>query len=363
MSIRRAPVHLLAAATLLLAGACIPQTIQTDRGPRGIPVGPPGWNLEIREHVDLWLHGYALLSPHETTLPFFRRGYRDEIAAAKARTNTFTLLDANADRLAPHLTSNPALVNGQFAPMYFPSWAELRDAIDALLRVDGNVSRAGGGERRAVAILQRMFPTAADREWLRTFAISLDDERRKFYDAYWQDLQRGAMPAFSAADAALRSATTGPLRRYMVNANLTRGTVLMSLPLGGEGRAVLEGVERAHAAVPRPVHPDSGESVVFVFVHEIVGPAVGTASREFTGELPRGLTADAYETSSLVRAGHYLLQRADPELAVRYARYYLGLTGRDAGSDPSAALAAVFPLPSALESAVFAQVDEVWEGI
>src|SRR5690606_28435062 len=143
------------------------------------------------------------LSPYESTLPFFRRGYREEMAAVRARGNTFTLLDANADRLAPHLTSNPSLVNGQFAPMYFPSWAELRDGIDALLRVNGNVSRAGGGERRAVAILQRMFPTAEDREWLRTFAISLDDERAKYYDAYWQDRQRSAMPAFTAADAAL----------------------------------------------------------------------------------------------------------------------------------------------------------------
>lgn len=355
--------RILALATLLFAGACFPQTIQTDRGPRGIPMGPPGWNLEIREHVDLWLHGYAMLSPYESTLPFFRRGYREEMAAVRARGNTFTLLDANADRLAPHLTSNPSLVNGQFAPMYFPSWAELRDGIDALLRVNGNVSRAGGGERRAVAILQRMFPTAEDREWLRTFAISLDDERTKFYDAYWQDRQRSAMPAFTAADAALRAATGGPLLRYMTNANLRRGTVLMSLPLGGEGRSVLEGVERSHIAVPRPVDADSGEAVVFVFAHELVGPAVGTASREFTGELPRGLSAEAYETSSLVRAGHHLLQRADPELAVRYARYYVGLAGRDPGADPEAALAAVFPLPSALQSAVFAQVDEVWEGI
>src|SRR5690606_20108826 len=67
--------RILALATLLFAGACFPQTIQTDRGPRGIPMGPPGWNLEIREHVDLWLHGYAMLSPYESTLPFFRRGY------------------------------------------------------------------------------------------------------------------------------------------------------------------------------------------------------------------------------------------------------------------------------------------------
>lgn len=349
--------------TLAVTAACFPPSIQTDPGPRGIPQGPPGWNLDTRQHVDLWLHGYAMLQPDETTLPFFRPGYRRSMTAVRREAGVFTLLDANADRLLPHLTSTPELVNGQFAPMYFPSWAALREGIDALLRVNGVVSRASGGERRAVMILQRMFPTAADRDWLRTFSISLDDEHRQFHDQYWQEQQREALTAFSFADSALRSVTTGVLRRYIVNANLQRGTVLMSLPLGGEGRSVLEGVERATIAVPRPLVADSAATVVFVLVHELVGPAVQIASREFTGTLPRGLSADAYETSSLVRAGHHLLQLANSELADDYAAYYVQLTNRQPGRDPSSALASVFPLPSELQEALFAQVREVWEGI
>lgn len=349
-------------AVLIAGTACFPQTIGNYPAPRTIPLGPPGWNLDTREHLDLWLHGYAMLREDQSTLPFFLPGYRDRLAAVRQEAGVFSLLDANADRLVPHLTSNPALVNGQFAPMYFRSWAELRDGIDALLRVNGVVSRANSSERSGVATLQRMFPTAADREWLRTFARSLDDERTQFFDSYWQDQQRSSRDAFAAADAALRAATTGPLSRYIVNANVQRGTVLMSLPLGGEGRTVLHGVERPLVAVPRPLTEGSANSVVYVFVHELVSEAVSVASREFTGALPQNLSAEAYETSSLVRAGHHLLQLAAPDLATGYAAWYVRLTGREPGRDPDASLTAIFPLPSNLEAAVFAQVREVWDG-
>lgn len=351
----------LAIAMFLLAG-CITPGVQVDRGPLPIPVGPPGWDVQTREHLDLWLHGYALLQPDSSTLPFFRPAYRSELLELREQEGIFTLLDANMDRLAPHLRSNPDLVNGQFAPLYFPSWAELRDGVQAFLRANGNPSRAGSGSRRAVTILAQMYPTADDREWLRTFALSLEDERERFYQAHWEDRQRQAVLAYASADSALRSAN-GVLRRYTASAALDRGTVLLSLPLGGEGRSVLRGLERALVAVPRPLEPDDASSAVYVFVHEIVSPAVDVATREFTGELPMGLTADAYITSSLVRAGHHLLTRADPGLAEGYARYYLELAGRQAGRDPGAGLAAAFPLPSNLQAAVFSQVDEVWAGI
>lgn len=361
MGARRALTSGVAIAAMLTAG-CMTGTVQVDRGPRPIPVGPPGWDIQTREHLDLWLHGYALVQADTGALTLFRPRYAEEMRALRDSLGVFTLLDANADRLAPRFAENPALVNGHFAPLYFASWADLREGVDALLRSNGDPRRAGGG-RRAVLILSQMFPTAADRDWLRTFVLSLEDERARFYQAHWEERQRRSVMAFAAADSALRAAQAAGLRRYVLNAALNRGTVLLSLPLAGEGRSVLDGVERPLVAVGHPLQPENAATVVYTFAHEVVGPAVAVAIREFDGTLPAGLTADAYTTIALVRAGHRLLERAAPELAPGYARYYLGLIGRTPGANPAATLAAAFPLPEALAAAIFAQVDEVWTGI
>ena len=47
-------------------------------GPGAGQVSSPSiiWPVKTREHVDLWLHGYALLTADTARIPFFRRGYR-----------------------------------------------------------------------------------------------------------------------------------------------------------------------------------------------------------------------------------------------------------------------------------------------
>lgn len=37
----------------------------------------PRWPVKTREHVDLWLHGFALLTDDTAAVPLFDRGYRD----------------------------------------------------------------------------------------------------------------------------------------------------------------------------------------------------------------------------------------------------------------------------------------------
>ena len=34
-----------------------------------------GWQLDTREHVDLWLHGFAMLQDDQSLVPYFRLGY------------------------------------------------------------------------------------------------------------------------------------------------------------------------------------------------------------------------------------------------------------------------------------------------
>src|SRR6476646_9424216 len=94
------------------------------------------WPIKTREHVDLWLHGYAMLQEDSTFVPYFRRGYRDPMIVLKNRANVITQLDATRDKLRARLTANPSLVNAQFVPLSFGSWDEMSQMISVFLQAD-----------------------------------------------------------------------------------------------------------------------------------------------------------------------------------------------------------------------------------
>src|SRR6202162_2011509 len=101
-------------------------------GPADQNAGAPNavWPIKTREHVDLWLHGFALLQEDTTFVPFFKRGYSTNMIVLKNRANVVTQLDANRDRLRARLAVNPQLVNAQFVPLSFASWTDLSQAVD-----------------------------------------------------------------------------------------------------------------------------------------------------------------------------------------------------------------------------------------
>src|SRR5919199_456862 len=74
----------------------------------GVTTDAP-WPLKTREHVDLWLHGFAMISEDTTRVPFFRRGYRDQMVVLHNRANVTTSLDVNRDQLRSRLAINRGL--------------------------------------------------------------------------------------------------------------------------------------------------------------------------------------------------------------------------------------------------------------
>ena len=102
-------------------------TATNGRGPNDQSPGAPDqiWPVKTREHVDLWLHGFAMLQEDTTFVPFFKRGYSTNMIVLKNKANVVTQLDANRDRLRARLVANPQLINAQFVPLSFSSWAEL----------------------------------------------------------------------------------------------------------------------------------------------------------------------------------------------------------------------------------------------
>src|SRR5437764_912893 len=100
----------------------------------GTTRAPGAWRVMTMEHVDLWLHGFALLTSDTGHVPFFARGYKQRITAAKRQRNVFTQLDANQQDLSARFASNPALTNGQFIAMYFGSLEQIVSATDFFIR-------------------------------------------------------------------------------------------------------------------------------------------------------------------------------------------------------------------------------------
>jgi hypothetical protein len=321
------------------------------------------WPVLTRSHVDLWLHGYAMLLRDTAKTPVFRRGYRDRIQAIKAQRNISTLLDANRERLQTRLSLSPSLANGQFAPLYFRDFAQMQEVIGLFLQVDGNpASTNDPALRQYFAVLASSFGSGADRDFLRTFSESLEDERRRFYQEYWTSEHGSRLNLVRGADSIWQATYRLRLQRFLNNTQQGNGEFILALTLGGEGRTVNFSSRQNAVAVTLP-EQDPREAI-YVFAHEVVGSIVATAVNDNTtpNDQRAGVSA-GYVLTGAVRGGLMLLQRAAPELAAGYTRYYLGQAGLPVTGDIDARLAANFPLPEAIRAAIDRQLEVVLGGI
>ena len=369
--------RLLAGATTIAVVACASagsgasQTTPTSSTPaNGTPANSgqraPTWRLATLEHVDLWLHGFALLTSDTGHVPFFARGYKQRITSAKRQRNLFTLLDANQQDLSARFAANPALTNAQFVAMYFASLQEIVSATDYFIRANGNPRAASDPQiQQQIALLAANFPSPADRNWLRLFVQSLQDESTKFFHGYWTGEQQARGAAYAAFQNAWTSRYYPKLSRFLNNTQQASGQLVLSLPLGGEGRTVNDGKQSNLIAVEFPATIDAAPEALFGFVHEAVAKLVGESIADNTtaAEQRSGVTV-GYTGNGAVRGGALLLQRVAPELVPAYMRFYLATVGQNAPSgDPSAAFAAAFSIPAAILTAINKQIDVVLGGI
>ena len=335
-----------------------------DRGEARPARSTGGWSVDAREHVDLWLHGYAMLMDDPFLVPYFAPGYR--AAMTRLRTGVGSALDANRDRLAQRLTDHPNLGSAQFLALYFASWDDLKRGTERFLRDQGDVRAArSDAELRMYATLGTYFPTAADRDWLQLLVRALDDERGKFYRAYW--MQQGQLRASvrGRVEALWAGAPGAALQRFMRAAMQREGYVLLSLPLGGEGRTLAVGRSDNFVAVPFPAAGEDPREALFVLAHEVVGSTANAAVRDNASAADqRSGDAAKWSTLAAVRGGAMLLSRVAPDLVDGYVRYYLRLARvADVDGDPQGRFAATFPLPDRIRDALQSEIDAVLGGI
>jgi hypothetical protein len=374
-----------AASALLLAAGCsglVGANTQPEAEPAPAApsisqevIGQTPWPVKTRYVVDLWLHGLAMLSTDTSRTPPFRRDYRDAMIVAKNSRNILTQLDQNAEMLQHGLRVNPRLMDGARLALREGSWEEMGNDIAAFLT--SGADSASGKKRPSVlttwkraprtsqetsemmAALGAIYRTDADREWLKTFALSLTDEHSKFYEQYWREQQRALRPALAAADSQISQRYLKQFRSYLRGVQLQTGEVLLSLPLGGEGRSILEG--QHSIAIGFPASPDSSLDAVYELAHEIVSPVAEQAVREriAPAEFRSGIGAQL-ESPAKVRGGAMLLQRAVPELVAGYERHYLAEARiTSGGADLDSVFVRAFPLRQSIIDGMDQRLDEV----
>ena len=323
------------------------------------------WPIKTREHVDLWLHGFAMLQEDTTFVPFFERGYSTNMTVLKNRANVVTQLDANHDKLRARLTLNPQLINAQFVPLSFSSWGELNQTVDAFVRANGDPRAASSQQQaNAIAFLAAYFQTGPDRDWLRLFVQSLNDERTKFYDSYWIEQQRERSNVLEVVDTLWQRTYRPKMQRLLNNTQQASGDILLSLPLDGEGRSQSNGKQSNILTVTFPDRPSDAVEAIYVIAHEAVAGIANVAvSDNITPEQRRSGVGDRYTSSAAVRGAALLLQRVAPELSDGYMRYYLKSVNRPVTSSVQTSFNAAFSLPDTIRDALTRQLDIVLGGI
>ncbi len=372
----RRPI-LSAVAVLGLCTACASAI------PVGLPAGPNGtssagaapviaqaplrWPVRTAEHIDLWLHAFALISEDTALVRLYRNGYRDSLVVVKNQRNVLTSLDANRATLAKRLSVTGGYLPAQFLPFEFANWDAMKYAIERFLQFEGDPRRAPDRETQArVALIASMFPSSADREWLRLFLAGVLDEQERFFSVEHSRLIRTRAPVITSVDSLWQQVYRAKFERFLNNTSQRQGDVLLALPIGGEGRTASGPNGRTIVAVPFPARSEDAVQVLYVLAHEITGTLVGTVVADNTTPAEqRAGTADRYVSLGQVQAGAMLLAAIAPELRDGYVRYYVeqanirraGMTAYNALFDNG------FALPPAIREALQRQIDIILSGI
>lgn len=323
------------------------------------------WPVTTSAHIDLWLHGFALISPDTGRVPLFKRGYAARIAEAKARSNVQTSLDVNRERLQARYGANRTLMGAQFLAMRFSSWEDVRQAIDLFLRAEGDPGRAGDRlAQEIIATFAQTFSTAADRDWLRLFALSLNDENERFYRSWWTQRQGELAPVLERVRSMWTETYASRFQPFLNNTQQQAGTWYLSIPLNGEGRTFTFDKRSNIIAGTMPETRDAAADAIYVFAHEAVyGVASSAVTDNTTPNERRSGVTEAYVSAAAVRGGYRLLERVAPDLAPGYARYYLREAAASSSGDLGAALDRAFPLPDTIRDALGRQLAVILGGI
>ncbi len=353
-----------AAAVLFATCAAVALTAVPIAEASAQPAARTRWPVKVREHVDLWLHGFAIVAPDSADPPLYRRGYRDALIVARNAASAFTELDANTDVLRAAMARSPSLLAAQFLALEFSSWTDLSAALDAFVRVDGDPRRAPAASAQMVARLGSVFRTREDRDFARRFLAGLQSERDKFHRQWWLAETRRRDAGLAAVDSLWQSRYRPALQRFLNHTQQPDGELILSTVLEAEGRTITNDKRQNSIVVGFPESPERAADAIYCLIHEIVGPLTAAAVEDnVTPAQKRDGVADRYQSVALVRGGAILAAKVGADAAAGYMAFYLRATGRSATGDVAGDFARAFPLPDAMLSSIERQIAVAFSGI
>ena len=352
--------RLLGVTTMLCLSAA-PMGAQ-DRGGAAVvrPNGP--WPIKTREHVDLWLHGYALVTADTSQVPLFRRGYRDSMIVVRNLARSASRLDTTMAALQQTMAATPALLNGQFYPLHFSNFGTLRVSVQQLTQSKGDLkSIRDRDQQQLVALAANYFGTQPMREFAEQLSVSLESESQRFFHANWLDVQRTRAPVLARADSLWRTAWFPKLSGFLRGTGQRNGEIIVSAVVEGEGRTITASAAGGPSmVVTLPPSLDRTTEVLYGIVHEAVGTfAAAAVTENITPRQKSAGMGDGLQTAAALRAGALLLQRTLPGEVEGYARFYLRAMGRPMPASGSArsALETALPLPQDMLDTMKKQLD------
>ena len=177
--------------------------------------------------------------------------------------------------------------------------------------------QGNGAVRGGALLLQRVAPELAP-------------GYMRFYHDYWTHEQQARGAAFAQVNQLWVGQYYQKLARFLNNTQQGAGEMILSLPIGGEGRTISDGKQSNAIAVDYPTTTDAAPEAIYTFAHEVVARLVDEAIRDNTTPAEqRAGTTGGYQGNGAVRGGALLLQRVAPELAPGYMRFYLRTAGAD----------------------------------
>jgi hypothetical protein len=361
-------IALIGFFTVALGCASSAGSLPQSTPPVAPPPAPIGWPVRTAEYVDLWLHGFALINADTAKVPLYQRGYRNRMLALRRERNVITALDANQSKLAAGLERNPGLAGGQFAVFGFNSFDEAVRVTQLFVQGDGSPGTVNDpGTKQLFLWLQQYFKTVADRDWLRLFVLSLQEEQTRFYNSYWTAVQGDRAPVRQQINNLWTTTYRTKFTPFLRNTRLVDGTIILSLPIEGEGRTVTDPALGNGIAVSFPATSDSAVAAIYTLAHELVGTASAVPRALEDNTTPaeqRAGVIDRIMPIATVRGGAILLQRMAPELVTGYEQYYLHAIGAAVpAGDPSAAFVAAFALTDAQRDGIIKQIELILAGI
>jgi len=291
--------------------------------------GSPRWPIKTSEPVDLWLHAFALLTDDSTKVPLYRRGYRDSITVVKNRLNVLTALDTNRAYLSRQMAGSQKYQQAQLLAFEFGTWEAMRASAERYIQGNSDTRRSNGADRDAgMSSFARLFPSAADRDFLRVLVDGVQDERIKFYGAEHARLVRSRSAVVTAIDSLWQRTYRARFERFLVGSGQRNADIVLSMPVGAEGRTGLGRERQVSIAVPFPDRVSDAPDALMVLAHEMTAGIVAAVVRDNSTVVEqRSGAMDRLAVITQVRAGAMLIARVAPELSDAYMRYYLGQTG------------------------------------